>query len=57
MDSSDSGPVLNLDAVQVDCTVQTIEERGGIRLGRESYCENRGRVGNAGIRRTCCRLN
>lgn len=57
MDSSDSGLVLNLDVVQIDCIVRTIEERGGIRLGRENYCGNRVTVGNAGIRRTCCRLN
>ena len=56
-DSSDSEPALNLDAVRVDYIIQPLEEQGGIRLGRASYCENRGMVGNAGIRRMCCRLN
>lgn len=56
-DSSDSEPALNLDAVRVDYIIQPLEEQGGIRLGKASYCENRGMVGNAGIHRTCCRLN
>lgn len=57
MDNSDSEPALNLDAVRVDYIIQPLEERVGIRLGKESYYEIRGMVGNAGIRRTCCRLN
>lgn len=57
MGSSDSGPVLNLDVVQVDCTARSPEEQGDIRLGKESYCENRVMVENAGIRRRCCTLS
>lgn len=57
MDNSDNEPALNLDAVRVDYKVQPPEEQAGIRLDKESYYEIRGMVGNAGIRRTCCRPN
>jgi hypothetical protein len=57
VDSFDSEPARNLDAVPVDYIIQPLEERGGIRLGKASYCENRVMGGKAGIRRMCCRLN